>query len=76
MATGWCDWSGLRCGELLTYNLFVPLGLFVALEWLGRGQAYPPLPRNRVLRWGVYYLAVILIMVWRVVPQSFIYFQF
>jgi hypothetical protein len=76
LAMPWTGVEALRCGALLTYDLLVPVGLFVVLEWLGRGREIPPLPRSPVLRWGVYYAAVILILVWRTTPQTFIYFQF
>lgn len=61
--------QGLRLALLGTALLFV-------VEWCNRGRLCPRFPRNRLLRWMVYYLALAALLLLRPEPQTFIYFQF
>ena len=61
--------QGLRLALLGTALLFV-------VEWCNRGRLCPRFPRNRLLRWVVYYLALAALLLLRPEPQTFIYFQF
>lgn len=61
--------QGLRLALLGTALLFV-------VEWCNRGRLCPRFPRNRLLRWMVYHLALAALLLLRPEPQTFIYFQF
>lgn len=60
--------------------VFVLIGFFMLIEWLGREQPYAIAKLgfrwNRVVRIGFYYLIVILLFVFSAKQQDFIYFQF
>lgn len=61
-------------------NLFLWLALFLGIEWLGREQQYAiarlGLRWPRIIRWGMYYALVCMIIYFRGTEQQFIYFQF
>ena len=61
-------------------NLFLWLVLFLGIEWLGREQQYAiarlGLRWPRIIRWGMYYAMVCMIIYFRGTEQQFIYFQF
>lgn len=66
--------------EVLPRKILLLLGIFILLEWLGRrskyaiektGNKWPPL-----IRWGFYYLIILLIFLEGGREQPFIYFQF
>lgn len=54
--------------------------LFMIVEWFGRREQYALetlfADRPRVVRWGFYYLLVIILFVFTGTEQTFIYFQF
>ena len=57
-------------------SVFVPLLSMLVIEWFNRGRDIPLLPRNRWLRWGIYYVVIVLMLFYRAKPEEFIYFQF
>lgn len=60
--------------------LFVLIGAFTVVEWLGRTNAYAiekiPLKMKRIPRWAFYYAIVFMIFYFAGKQQQFIYFQF
>jgi D-alanyl-lipoteichoic acid acyltransferase DltB (MBOAT superfamily) len=59
--------------------LLVLLLLFILIEWFGREQRYAIeyfQTKNKVARWALYYLILVLIFVFVGADQQFIYFQF
>lgn len=58
--------------------LFI-IGLFYIVEWYGRNNQYAIariFERNKVVRWGFYYLLTLAILMSQGKGQEFIYFQF
>ncbi len=62
------------------WGTIVFIGIFLAVEWLGRNQGYAighlGLNWPRPLRWALYYIIVIVIFYYAGSEQQFIYFQF
>jgi D-alanyl-lipoteichoic acid acyltransferase DltB (MBOAT superfamily) len=60
--------------------LFLLLLVFIVIEWVGRNKKHALqnfLTRKpRVIRWGFYYVLIILMYVYNTGEQEFIYFQF
>lgn len=67
--------SGTKFITTLQYILF-----FIVIEWLGRNNQfaieYFPNKFNRVIKWGLYYVLIIMIILNITKPEEFIYFQF
>lgn len=61
---------------------YVALAMLVGCEWLCRDREHPlqfvhgPAVRSRAVRWGIYYLLVVCILLFQGETQQFIYFQF
>ena len=61
---------------------YVGLAMLVGCEWLCRDREHPlqfvhgPAVRSRGMRWGIYYLLVVCILLFQGQTQQFIYFQF
>ena len=73
------SFSDLKLREVgLSWMASVALAVapLVLIEWLNRGRDIPSVPRNLALRWLCYFAMTGFILVWRVEPQPFIYFQF
>ena len=72
--------SLLSVPTILPFSLFGLLVFFIAVEWLGRGEQYAihalGSRSKRPLRWGLYYLIIVLIFFFMGREQEFIYFQF
>jgi len=55
------------------------IGIFIFIEWLGRDNKYALeklFSKNRLLRWGLYFVIALLIFFVSGKQQEFIYFQF
>ena len=50
--------------------------LFLLITWLNRDRPLPRLPASRPLRWALYLGLILLMLLWPIAPQTFIYFQF
>lgn len=50
--------------------------ILLSVEWFNRDRAEPRFPRNRLLRWALYFFIFWGLVAFRPEPQSFIYFQF
>lgn len=67
---------------LMYKKALVSVAILMAVEWLQRerefGLQFPDkgLFRHKVVRWVVYYMVFLLILVWSHSPEDFIYFQF
>ncbi len=67
---------------LMYKKTLVSVAILMAVEWLQRerefGLQFPDkgLFRHKVVRWVVYYMVFLLILVWSHSPEDFIYFQF
>lgn len=72
--------SLLSLPQLLPISLFALLIFFIIIEWIGRENQYAiekfGLKWAKPIRWGFYYLIVVLIFVFMGKEQEFIYFQF
>lgn len=67
------------CYELLLKMWWVvPAAMVVALEWHGRNSdlVIDCLPVKRWVRWSIYYVAMLLIILSEPIDMKFIYFQF
>ena len=64
------------CLSWVKPNVLMALGVFILFEWFNRTRDIPALPKNRALRWAVYYLAIFTVFYWDSAQQTFIYFQF
>jgi len=77
---GMCSSTLFDVPEVLPRRIFGFLVIFVVIEWLGRfdkfaiAKSIDSLPR--VVRWLVYYLIVVILIVFGGEQQDFIYFQF
>jgi len=62
------------------YTTFCLLLIFVVLEWISRTSVHPFQKIKHIkylsVRWSIYYVAVISILMFSGKPQQFIYFQF
>ncbi len=60
--------------------MFLAIGLFILIEWMGRRNRYALetllVQKHRVFRWGFYYALIISILLFAGKEQTFIYFQF
>ncbi len=60
--------------------MFLAIGLFILIEWIGRRNRYAIetllVQKHRVFRWGFYYALMISILLFAGKEQTFIYFQF
>ncbi|WP_338733336.1 MBOAT family O-acyltransferase [Mangrovimonas cancribranchiae] len=60
-------------------DIIVLITILLLVEWFGRKQkhalAYIPI-KHKFLRWGVYYVLILIIITFSGTPQEFIYFQF
>ena len=56
--------------------MLVVLPVLIVVEWCNRCRPVPALPRNRMLRWCLYYFVIIALLFFHPVPQTFIYFKF
>jgi alginate O-acetyltransferase complex protein AlgI len=60
--------------------MFLAIGLFIFIEWMGRRNRYALetllVQKHRVFRWGFYYALMISILLFAGKEQTFIYFQF
>ncbi len=60
--------------------MFLAIGLFILIEWIGRRNRYALetllVQKHRVFRWGFYYALMISILLFAGKEQTFIYFQF
>lgn len=56
----------------------VPAAIVVAIEWQGRNSNHviDHIPRSRWVRWSLYYVAMLLIILSEPIDMKFIYFQF
>jgi D-alanyl-lipoteichoic acid acyltransferase DltB (MBOAT superfamily) len=61
-------------------TVFLLISIFMLIEWIGRENKYAienlGFIKKRYLRWGFYYVLIILIMSFSGKEQEFIYFQF
>lgn len=66
--------------EIHPLFLFVLIVFFLIMEWAGRRQQYAlktfALSKPLVLRWGFYYGLILLMLIYGIEDQEFIYFQF
>jgi D-alanyl-lipoteichoic acid acyltransferase DltB (MBOAT superfamily) len=66
--------------EILSYENFSMLGIFILIEWVGREKHYAianvGLKWPRILRWSFYYMILFSVFQFSGTDQSFIYFQF
>jgi D-alanyl-lipoteichoic acid acyltransferase DltB (MBOAT superfamily) len=66
--------------EIFPKRIIMLVFIFVIIEWLGREQEYAIAQLNksfsRPIRWGIYYLLILVILGWGAEQQEFIYFQF
>lgn len=66
--------------EILPYEIFSMLGVFIVIEWVGREKHYAianfGLKWPRILRWSFYYMILFSVFQFSGTDQSFIYFQF
>jgi D-alanyl-lipoteichoic acid acyltransferase DltB (MBOAT superfamily) len=66
--------------EVLPRKILLLLGMFIILEWLGRHSQYAIEKTGgkwpSLIRWGFYYLLILLIFLEGGREQPFIYFQF
>jgi D-alanyl-lipoteichoic acid acyltransferase DltB (MBOAT superfamily) len=74
------SFSTISLPELLPYNLFILISIFLIIEWGGRENQYGleklGLNWNRPLRLSFYYGCVLVIFLFGGKEQEFIYFQF
>ncbi len=60
--------------------MFLAIGFFLLLEWMGRRNRFALetllVQKPRVIRWGLYYILMIAILLFAGKEQTFIYFQF
>jgi len=60
--------------------MFLAIGLFIFIEWMGRRNRYALetllVQKHRVFRWAFYYALMISILLFAGKEQTFIYFQF
>jgi len=72
--------SLLSIPTIMPYSLFALLLFFIVIEWIGREHQYAlakfGLSWPKPIRWGFYYLIVLLIFFFMGKEQEFIYFQF
>ncbi|MEG1788313.1 MAG: MBOAT family O-acyltransferase, partial [Kiritimatiellia bacterium] len=57
-------------------DALIAIVVLVLVEWFNRTREIPWVPRNKYLRWALYYAVVIAILYLRPVAQPFVYFQF
>ena len=84
MVSGLDDYANYYKSYRYVYNLGLPFLIlmlgFMAIEWLGRGQQYAletlGLNWNKSLRWALYLVIAIGILLFSGSKQEFIYFQF
>ena len=66
--------------EVLPKMLFILIGIFILIEWLGRESHHAlqsiALKANPIVRYSFYYLIVLIIFVFAGKEQQFIYFEF
>ena len=66
--------------QVLPLDVFVLIGIFLFIEWVGREQQFAiagiAQHLNRTLRWSIYYVLIVLILLHSGKEQQFIYFQF
>jgi alginate O-acetyltransferase complex protein AlgI len=66
--------------QIFPSSVFVLIGLFMLIEWLGRENTFAianiAKHLNRPVRWLFYYLIIFLIFMYSGQEQQFIYFQF
>lgn len=70
------DFRFRLCGVSSIKESLIPIGCLIAIEWGNRGRDIPLLPKCKWVRWIIYYLMGVSILMFRPQPQSFIYFQF
>lgn len=72
--------SLLSVPEIHPLFLFLLIIFFLFIEWTGRRQLYAienfALNKPLVLRWGFYYALIVLMLIYGIEDQEFIYFQF
>jgi D-alanyl-lipoteichoic acid acyltransferase DltB (MBOAT superfamily) len=78
--------SGIFSTGILHFPEFLPLDLlsliafFMMIEWLGRDQQFALAnllnTKPKLIRWGFYYILIVIIFVFAGSSQEFIYFQF
>ena len=84
MVSGLDDYANYYKSYRYVHNLGLPFLIlmlgFMTIEWLGRGQQYAletlGLNRNKSLRWVLYLVIAIGILLFSGSKQEFIYFQF
>lgn len=70
------DLTVLHCRIGLAQDAILPVVILLLIEWLNRERDQIRVPTQRVVRWCVYYVMVLFILLNRVGSQAFIYFQF
>ena len=65
---------------ILPFPLFILIGIFMLIEWLGRENNYAIekflFNRPVLLRWGFYFVLIMVVFLFSGQEQQFIYFQF
>lgn len=66
--------------EIRPTDLFILIGVFLFVEWIGRTEAYAlamvRFMKKRYFRWTFYFLICLLLFLYQGKQQEFIYFQF
>lgn len=60
-------------------DLFILIALFICMEWIGRRHEFPIkhiFSSNRFLRWSIYCVLILILIIFSGKQQEFIYFQF
>lgn len=71
-----CDLHVVNTHLGMAHAVVAPVAMMLIWEWISCGRELIWLPKNRALRWLVYYALVFLIVYWQPIQQEFIYFQF